>query len=265
MRRSLFRTLPALVVLAMLTLALFAPARVVRAGKSEPAEVDYLYYPTCTNVYLGGAGTGASYDIVGGEGITQPLVSSINIASTIIPQAPSGWTDFQYRVVYWDPANLAPSSGEIQLRSLDYGGTTYPFTYDRVDLFPPVITQALASVAEPPPAQVAIEQHMRAGDTGTRSLTLVANDATTSPAALHILSDGTRTALPGSHPVFQYQLCEGDQALQNLRVVQAVMKSDSLLDPSTTEYVQKFRVPADATVRWIELAFGSNPPVGGYG
>ncbi len=256
MRRSLLRTVPALVVLALLALALFAPARSVRAGRRQPAEVDYLYYPTCTNVFLGGAGTGAPYALVGGEGFTQPLASSVNLASTIFPQTPSGWTDFQYRVVYWDAANLAPSPGQIQLRSLDYGGTTDPFTYDRVDLFPPVITRSLANVAEPPPAQVAIEQRMAAGDWGTRTLTLVADDATTSPAALRIHSDGTRTVLPGSHPVFEYRLCEGDEMLQSLRVVQSVMSADSILDPLTIEYIQRFRIPADATVRWIELAFG---------
>ncbi len=262
LRPVLRRALPALVVIAILAVALFAPARTVRAGRQQPAEVDYLYYPTCTNVVQGGVGAAAGYDIVGGEGIDQPLGAPANLASTIVPESPGDWSDDEYRLVYWDPASLAPSAGEIELRSAAFPATTYPYPHPRIDLFPPLITQALGNVAEPPPAQVAIEERVGAGLAGTRTLTLVADDATPTPPAVRIHSDGTRTVLPGTHPVFQYQTCGGDGTLQSLRVVQCVMKSDSLLDPNASEYIQKFRVPADATVRWIELAFGSKPASG---
>ncbi len=262
MPRPLARILPALAVLALLALALLGPARNVRAGRNDPAEVEYLYYPQCTNVFQGGVGDGTPYDILGGEGITQPLGSPQNFASTIVPQTTGGYADLRYRLVYWDPVNLVPSAGQLQLRSRSYTATYYAIDYSRQDLFPPVITRALTSVAEPPPAQVALEETMSIGITGVRTLTLVADDPGTAPPALRIHPDGSRTVLPGAHPAFSYQLCGGDALLQSLRVVQSVMKPDQMLDPDVSEYIQKFNIPVDATVRWIELAFGAQPPYG---
>lgn len=262
MTRSWKSWLPGITVALLLALALLAPARRVSAVDA-PAEPDYLYYPTCTQVTQGGAGSTTPFPIAPGEGITQPLGEPGNFASTILTQPTQSYCGAQVDVVYWDPQALAPSANQLMLRTRSYIATDLLQDLSRQDWFPPVITRALTNVAEPPPTQVALEQRtLTSYYQNTRDPLLVHDDSTPMPAGMRINSDGSRIFAPGTHPVFSYQLCGGDATLQDLRVVQCVMSADASLSPTAAEYIQKFRVPVAASVRWIELAFGAQYPSG---
>ncbi|MEO5618225.1 MAG: hypothetical protein ABIS67_10670 [Candidatus Eisenbacteria bacterium] len=248
-------------VTALLAVALIGPHGGAQAERSVP-QTDYMYYPNCTWVTQGGLGAGIDYPVPPGEGITQPLGAAGNFATCILPTDVVPYSGLDLNVVYWDPGTLAPSAGTMALRSRSFAPTSVAYNLSRHDLFPPVITQVLASVAEPPPQQLAVEFRIPSHSSMPRTATLVENDNSSLPSALRILPDGTRAALPGLHPVFFHEVCGGDATLQALRVVQCVMATDATLDPSAYEYAQKFRVPVAASVRWIELAFASNWPAG---
>jgi hypothetical protein len=104
-----------------------------------------------------------------------------------------------------------------------YSTTYYSMSAARNDLLPPVITQALPNVAEPPPADLAIEYHVSYPSAPNFQASLQDNDGSGAPAAWRIRSDGTSAPLSGTQPVFNYSICGGNEALQQMRVVQSVM------------------------------------------
>jgi hypothetical protein len=263
--RPLARFAPALPVLGLLLVALIAPSGKVSAGRGAP-ELDFYYYPTCTSVTQGGIGDSTSLVIAPGEGLTQPLGEASNIASCILSIQPADWSGVHINVSYWDPATLAPSAGQLAVRTLSFPPTTYAQFKDasRIDLFPPLITRALTNVAEPPPPQVVAQWRVDANSQNGRLSTIVLDDASEQPSALKIGIDGTQTPIAGPHPVFVHEICGGDAELQSMRVVQSVMSANVGLDPAVDEYVQKFRIPVETSLRWIEVAFApySTPYVG---
>lgn len=252
MTRPNLRWLPAVSAGALLALASFAPPRVT--AESPGAELDYLYYPNCTWVTQGGVGDGSTHSLVAKEGLTQPLGEAGNIATVIVPMSKPANSGGLFDVVYWDPVALAPVPGAIALRTNRFTNTYLAVDASRMDLFPPLVTRALTNVAEPPPTHVAAQYHLDEWS-ATRTATFVPDDETTLPAALRIQADGTRVPLAGVHPVFFHETCGGDEALQNLRVVQCVTSTDATLDPNVEEYIQRFRVPVSTSVSWVELAF----------
>ena len=251
------QVLPAATVLALLVLALVARNSPVNA-RSTPDEIQ-LSYPNCTSVTNGGIGDTTTFSLAPGEGIVQPLGSPPNAATAILAMPPANNSAVRVDVSYWDPATLTPPAGQLALRSYSFPATTYsPFTdASRIDFYPPLITRALPNVAEAPPAQLVAQWRVVPGTWAGRTVSLVADDETATPAGRFLQSDGTQTPVAGPHPVFAYQLCGGDAALQNLRVVQSVMTTDVAMDKNSYEYVQKFRVPVATTVNWIEIAFAT--------
>ena len=259
MPRIVARVLPALFVLVLLALALFAPLRAVRADRPLPT-TDVLYYPICTSIEQGGAAPTLMYTVPQNEGFRQPLLTEGNIAACSLSTQPFNSANVTFDVTYWDPATLGPPAGAIALQSRTYSTTIYTMNAARNDLFPPIITRALPNVAEPPPSQLAIEYRVTYPSVPTVKALLQESDVSGAPQAYRILSDGSSAALTGAHPVFNYSICGGDEALQQLRVVQSVMTTDVDLAPVADEWIQKFRLPAETQMGWIEFALDRSNP-----
>jgi hypothetical protein len=60
--------------------------------------------------------------------------------------------------------------------------------------------------------------------------------------------------------VLSHVLCGGDSLLQRLSVTQSVVSTNTMLDTTYAELIQRFRVPVEAQLRWVELAFGTVIP-----
>jgi hypothetical protein len=63
--------------------------------------------------------------------------------------------------------------------------------------------------------------------------------------------------------VLAHAVCSGGDDLASLRVVQAVSRTDVKPFPSPREFAQRFRVPQQVEVRWIELAMAGFISFGG--
>ena len=259
MPRIVARALPALLVLVLLALALFAPPRVVRADRPLPT-TDLLYYPVCTPVEQGGASPTLTYTVPQNEGFRQPLLTEGNIAACSLSTQPFNNANVTFDITYWDPATLAPPAGTIALQSRTYSTTIYTMNAARNDLIPPIITQALPNVAEPPPSHVAIEYHVSYPSTPTVKAPFQENDGSGALPASRILSDGTSAPLTGAHPVFNYSICGGDETLQQMRVAQSVMTTNVDLAPISYEWIQKFRLPVATQLGWVEFALDRSNP-----
>src|SRR5262249_11143048 len=123
----------------------------------------------------------------------------------------------------------------------------------RLDFIPPVIMQSLPNVAEPTPL-VGLEYKVTyLGPNGNFQALLDANDPTGPLAAQRLVRGGT-APIDYIHPVFTYTVCGGNEALQEMRVVQSVMTTDTDASAATYELIQKFRVPVETKVGWVEFA-----------
>lgn len=253
LRAALRRSVPALAVVLLLAFALLAPVRRVRADRPLP-QTD-LYYPQCTILDQGGSGATTLYTVPSGEGFRQPLRIVGNVAACSLATQPFQNALVTFDLVSWDPATLAPPPGSIALQSRSYNTTSSTMNVARNDLLPPQITRALSNVAEPPPTGLAIEYRVTYNAVGAAlQAQLASNDPSAALAASRILGDGSTAPLPGAHPVFAYAVCGGDDALQQMRVVQAVMTDDVDLAPLTYELIQKFQVPVATQLGWVEFA-----------
>ena len=159
----------------------------------------------------------------------------------------------------WDPATLAPDPSTIALRMAFFDASRVIYAGGKVPMavfVPPVVTQSVAGVAEPPPPRLAMQ--ITSWQTFWRPLKQFFDPAGPAalPAAVQFTSDSTRAPLPGSHAVLAHAVCAGDEDLASLRVVQSVMRTDVKPFPAPREFIQRFRVPVQVELRWVELAFG---------
>src|SRR5262249_39844361 len=123
-----------------------------------------------------------------------------------------------------------------------------------VAFVPPIVTSSAPDVAEPPKPQVVVQL---TGSTWWNSLPtgyFTPEGPEELPAAVKVNADGSREPLPGTHPVLARAVCSGDSDLASLRVVQSVSRTDVKPFPAPKEFLQKFRVPQQVELRWIELA-----------
>jgi len=251
--KALRRWAPASAVVLLLALALLAPVLRVGADRSLP-EAD-LYYPQCTILDQGGSGATSLYTVPSGEGFRQPVRFVGNLAACSLATQPFQNASVTFDLIYWDPATLAPPPGSIALQSRSYSTTYSTLNAARNDFLPPQVTRALSNVAEPPPTALAIEYHVTYDAVGAAfQAQLASDDPSNAGAGSRILGDGSPASLPGGHPVFTYAVCGGDDALQQLRLVQAVMTTNVDLAPVTYELIQKFQVPVATQLGWVEFA-----------
>jgi hypothetical protein len=119
-----------------------------------------------------------------------------------------------------------------------------------------VILRTIAGLAEPPRSTTAVEFFVTSSDDAQVGYN--SNEPGPAPTMISIPQTGPRTPVAGSHAVMSHSICGGDEALQALRVVQSVMTTNTVLDTANLEYIQKFRVPEDCILHWVELAFPLN-------
>ncbi len=253
-QRMIVRALPALAVLALLALAGAGPPPMMPA---PPPLFNYCTQPTL-------AGGGSLTTILEGSGVTQPLPVGMTVAACSLRAEANGWTDADLRIRECDPLTLAPDPSAIALRAerFDPSRMNYYVTNSvpAVRFVPPIVTRSLSGVAEPPRQTIAIEVRGGSPSPGYHVETFFdASGNSVMPAASLVAIDGTRSPLPGAHPVIAHAICTGDADVQALRVAQSVRRTDATIPAGTQEIAQRFRVPEAVELRWIELAVASGP------
>src|SRR5262245_1100966 len=193
-----------------------------------------------------------------GGGFEQALPAGMSVAScSLRTSVGSAWSGANMELRDWDPTELAPDPDAIALRRFFFDpsriiwahGTVPPATF-----VPPVVVASVSGVAEPPKPQVAMQ--LRGGGAPTQPFTVFFNPEGPAelPVAIKLNADGTREVLPGPPPVLAHAVCAGDTDLVALRVVQSVSRTDVKPFPAPKEFLQRFRVPQEVELRWIELA-----------
>ena len=70
--------------------------------------------------------------------------------------------------------------------------------------------------------------------------------------------------MPGAHAALTHAVCGGDAALQRLCVVQSVMSCSAVIDTASYDIVQRFRVPQECQLRWLEVASAAGAARSGW-
>jgi len=248
-----FRAVPALLVGVLLVLAVLAPSRRAGAGAAGGTGA---YVSACCGLVLQQGGSDTSFAWAQGAGITQPLGIVGNIAAcslTIVNEYRSGT---RLEVVQWDPLALAPDPTTVALRSRTFTSSQSAYNQLRVELSPPVVLRPIPHLADPPRTAAAVDWQ-ETGSSTAPSGAYERNGAAGTPVALQYSSGGSRTPLPGPHPVLSHEICGRDEGVQALRVVQSVMTTSVLIDESSYELIQPFHVPVQVNLHWVEFAFGT--------
>ena len=252
--RTLLRFAPAVTVAALLCLAAAAP-QPQGAGPAPPPQLQ----PRCDEFASAVAGD-SSVLMREQTGVEQALPAGMSVAACSLRAD----QDFSSRPTIvlrdWDPTTLAPDPGTIALRraffdpsNLQWSGGKLPL----VRFVPPVVNGSIPGVAEPPKPQIAMQLMNAASWVGTGVKGYFNPDGPAGlPAAARFDADGLREPLPGPHPVLAHAVCGGSDDFASLRVVQSVTRTDVKPFPMPKEFLQKFRVPQETELRWVELALG---------
>lgn len=250
------RVLPALIVIELLALAATAP-RPDAVGTAPPPQ---FYAPCDSFIYAGTGDIGLAMPPV--VGIAQPLPAGISAVSCSVRVTTPYLNGQAMGVVEeWDPTTLAPDPQSVALRIQFFDPSSFVYyggNARRMLLVPPVVTRSVPGVADPPRLTTAFEFVTQYLVSSLTAFFAPSGDPRM-PAGHVLLSDGSRTPLPGTHAVFAHALCSGDADLEQLRIAQSVMHADTVLALGTDGYAQRFRVPQAVELRWIELAMNGYP------
>jgi len=168
---------------------------------------------------------------------------------------PYYWGGGLVTVSEWDPVALAPDPQSIALRTFTVSPSTFEYNAGSMpwlQFVPPIITRALAGVAEPPKTTSAIEVRQTTGTSANNITTAYDPDgAATMPAASNAPPTG---AFAGPHPVVSHAICDGGGDVGALRVAQSVRRTDTSISDRPEELAQRFTVPEPVELRWVELA-----------
>ena len=195
--------------------------------------------------------------------VEQALPPIGNVAACSLGVVPYSYAYAQIALVQWDPLTLAPDPTTVALRTQNYNASQLQYNQTQLTLLTPIVTRSIPGVAEPP--RMTIAAQVWEADYWNQLRVYYAPDGPTAFAAAQQVTapSNARIALPGAHPVLAVQLCDGGDAAQALKVVQAVMTTSAKLDTSAYEVAQRFRVPAATTLRWVELAGAAGAYRGG--
>jgi hypothetical protein len=258
--RPVSRAIPGLLAIALLALAL-AAGEPDPTGPAPPPQLQ----PRCTEFASAVAGD-STIGIPVGTGIEQALPPMMSVAACSLRAYAPINTFLKLTLRDWDPTTLAPDPDAIALRRTFFDGSSLYYTggkLPRVSFVPPVVLSSVPDVAEPPKPQVAMQLTTTGSYYGTPIGYFTPEGPAELPAAAKVNADGSREPLPGPHPVLAHAVCSGGDDLASLRVVQAVSRTDVKPFPSPREFAQRFRVPQQVEVRWIELAMAGFISFGG--
>ena len=250
--RSWPRLLPAIAVVALFCLVATAPAPEMPAPNQPPPCTDYAQ-----------SATGASSALFSlGDGVAQPLSLGQSVVACSLHVAGTGWCYVTVAVREWDPLALTPDPSTIATRTayLDPSRLNY-YTSNSVPwvrFSPPIVTQSVAGVAEPPGTGLFMEVH--SSTVGYNYPLAAYYDPEGDPAlaeAQSLSGGGSHETFQGTHPVLGHAVCSGDAGVQDLRIVQSVRRTDTPLSAHPYELLQRFRVPEPVDLRWVELAVNS--------
>ena len=250
--RSFSRWLPALATLVLLVVALLAPIR--RAGSVPVGDVTFS--TSCDLLLEQSLGADSSVDLYGVGGLTQPLHLTTNVAACSLVAHGGYYSVLDVRMLRWNPATLTPDPNSIALRTAYF---ILSMTSGQVSMVmnPALVLRESPSIAEGLGAgDFALEV---TDDSFYRNSVFSHYDPAgpaSLPTALQFASNPntTQTPLPGEHPVLSHRICGGSSALQSLATVQSVTRGDTTLGGAAVyEAVQRFRLPVDAGLRWIEF------------
>lgn len=253
--RFVVRVLPGLAVLALLCLAAAHPP-----APTMPAPPPLFSY--CPELADSGGGTSTT-EFSQGAGVSQPLPAGLTVAACSLRVQATGWSWSQVQMMEWDPLALAPDPGAIALRSGLFGPSQMNYystnTMPAVRFVPPIVTRSLSYVAEAPRQTLSVEvRSLPSSFYYTLQAYFEAAGNSIMPAGSLVTSNGARSPLPGTHPVIAHAFCTGDADVEQLRIAQAVRRTDASIPANTQEVVQRFRVPQAVELRWIELALGNS-------
>ncbi len=257
MKHPWLRAIPLVLVLALLAFAAVWPSRRARASApAEPAAAASIYTNCDVTVQWGAGGSTIGFNL--GSGVTQPLVEGVNVSACSLQAVAYNYAQATMALVEWDPVTLTPDPTTVALRSRAFANSDVYYGETQARWMPPVIVRQVAGLAEPPRTSVALDF------VSNDAIYIYAQYQTWGPdwvPRAYFYAPGTaRTPLPGPHPLLSHGVCGGDSTLQGLRLVQSVMTTDVLIDTARYELVQRFRVPVEARLRWVELAFGTMTP-----
>ena len=250
--RTWVGVLSTLLVGSLLAIAAAAP----RAVGGAPATTAALSHPACDLILQQSDGAEA-FQLTPGAGVDQPASLVGNVAACSLTVDRIYCAGARLSLVQWDPTSLLPDPATVALRTFSFDCSAFAYNLLRADFVPPVVIRSLAHVAEPPRPTIAID--WRDDFTG-QTLRFNGDGPAEIPAALQFpAGGGARSPLPGSHPVLSHAVCGGDADLQKLQIIQSVMTTVVSSDTGAFDLIQRFRVPARARLRWIEVAFGVAP------
>jgi len=273
--RRLHRALHALCVVALFGLAATAPMRRSAAPAPSP-----LFQPACDSYVSSGSGD-STFLSLPGQGFVQPFAAGMTAASCSLAVASSNVNYVTVDVVEWDPLALAPDPRSLALRTtfIDPSRLLWAGGLAVQSLVPPVVSRSVDHVAEPPRLTSALRVTSFGYGNGVLSTAYDQASSAALPEALRFTGGAAATPLPGTHPVLAHAICGGGDDLQSLRVVQSVMHTNGVPTARGNELAQRFRVPEQVELHWVELAEeftgepatittgsadGATPNMGGY-
>src|SRR5262245_19701479 len=256
------RLVPAITVTSLLCIAASAPAS---AGPLPGPGPFPDLKPPCTDFASAVAGDSAVLIPNTGAGIEQALPALTSVAACSLRTKGNSFLPGPMMALRaWDPATLAPDSETVALRRafifpdvIVMGRAMDVFKLPMFTFVPPVVTRSVPGVAEPPRPQMALQLvNHKITFMPEWELTgyFTPDGPAELPAAVRLNADSTRELLPGPHPVLAHAVCAGDADVATLRVVQSVSRTDVQPFPAPKEFMQRFRVPEEVELRWIELA-----------
>ncbi len=258
MPRTLLRLVPAALALAAIAFAMLLPSRRSWATRPDAAPAAVAAVGCNIDAVAGTDSTTRVY-----AGIRQPFDGTVPFASCSLAVSEAGYVWPTFRVQAWDPVALAPDPTTVALRSIGFDASQLGYNHVRLDFSPPVVVQPVTGVAEP--TRTTLDLDMWVGGSYLNQYVDV-----------RFWSQGT----PGLPPGFQYfaagqaplggpaataglGLCSAS-GREELRVLQAVSGTSTLLGFDAYDYLQRFRVPQACTLEWVELAFGYNANASPY-
>ena len=201
----------------------------------------------------------STFSVAPSAGVTQPLGAAVRMAacSLSIANLPT-YTAAQLVVMHWNPQTLAPDPTTVALRTRSFTPSSLAYGRTRANFSPPVVTEALPHVADAVTTPIALDWKVT-DPYNAQSVRYEANASAGLPPALQYPPGGTRQVLGGAAPTLNLYVCDGGTEYDDMRIAQAVMRTDELQPAERYEWAQRFRVPETISVGWVELAIGAVP------